>query len=67
MIIPVTKRIQKIIRILFCQHWFVIIFIKVPDILDENGYEKYQEEKQDPNHSPAAQLFFVIHDLKFYS
>ena len=62
MIIPVTSRIQKIIRILFCHCCIVTVFIIVPDNLDENGYEKYQEKEYNSNHSYVAYLFFFSHD-----
>jgi len=65
-IIPDTRRIQKIIRILFCHRCFARTFIRIPYDSDENGYKKNQEKEQDSNHSPVAQLFFVIHYFRFY-
>jgi len=64
-IIPVTRRIQKIIRILFCHRCFAYASIIIPDDSDENSYKKNQEKEQYSNHSPVAQLFFVIHYFRF--
>ncbi len=64
-IIPPISRIHKNIRILVCHCCFLNVFIIILDNLDENGYEKNQEEEKDPDYSPTAQLFFVIHNLIF--
>jgi len=66
-IIPDTRRIQKIIRILFCHRCFARTFIRIPYDSDENNYyKKDKKEEENSNYSPAAQLFFFLHDFRCY-